>query len=168
MYDDRALGQLNSSPPNKDMVISISATIEINSRQITVNTQDVRNLKTQGIVFSISSPVVLGTPEEFVDWIGRKLGLDFSLTKDVEAHLPAVLQGPFDQFMNGQIILTVLTINQPLKMYKIGVVYQLQEPFTIFNGFLGFDSIGILVQKAETGNSPQGDVVTGDAGFFIA
>lgn len=167
MFDGQSItGFATGSPPSKDMVISISATVEVNGRQITVNTQDVRNLLTQGVVFSISAPVVLGTPEEFVDWLGRKLGLDFSLTKDVADHLPGFLAGPFEQFMNGQIILTVLTINQPLKMYQIGIVYQLQDPFTLFNGFLQFDSIGIMVSKASSQASPQGNVVTGDAGFF--
>jgi hypothetical protein len=135
------------SSPSNETVVSISATVEINGQQVTVNTQDVRDLASGNIIFSISEPITLGTPEDFVGWLAGNLGIDVDL-HEIESQLPDVLKEPFESFMTGKIILTVLSVNSKTKVYKLGVVFKLETPFNILDDLLEFDSIGIMVENS--------------------
>lgn len=122
--------------------VAISATCTINGRKVVLNAGDVSKLTSGGLVFSLTQPVRLGTPDEFATWFGQTFGTPFPIPDP--ASLPEVLRKPFESFKSGTVVLDTLTIDQTTKFYEFGVSFQLAETFSILGG-LGLDGIGLLV-----------------------
>jgi len=121
---------------------AISATCMVNGKKVTLNAGDVSDLAKQGIVFRLNDPTQLGSPQEFLGWLKSEFGLDVP----IPSGLPDPLQSSFNLFLQGQITLDTLTVDQVQKFYQFGISFNLPTPLSIVPG-LGFDGIGMLVTK---------------------
>ncbi len=135
--------------------VSLTATLDYNGTPIVVNTGDLAQLKAGVFKFSLSEPLVLGSVDDFLDWLHNEWHLP-DLHKDVDSVLTAIENVPilgniaeaFRDFLAGTITITLLSVNATgtSRTYQIAVTLTLQQPANLF-GPINFDSIGVQVSN---------------------
>lgn len=146
-------GTSDGSPP-QGISVTLGATLDYRGTPIPINTGDVTKLKTN-FQFSLTTPVDLGTIDDFLGWLHTSLGLP-DLSGDVQNLIDTLKSSTIgiakqlgillDDIYNGTITITVLEINRTptTTMVQLGVTMTLKEPFEIIKG-LNLDGLGVLV-----------------------
>ncbi len=145
---------MSSSPPNTS--VSVSATLDYNGTPIPVNSGDLAQLKKGNFQFTLTQPVVLGSIQNFLEWLQTQFGLP-DLSGDISqviATLQASTIGIVRSLGNllaaiytGIISITVLVINTATSTYMLGVTMEIGGSpggFPLFGG-ISLDTIGFLV-----------------------
>ncbi len=143
-----------ASPPATSGV-SVSATILFNNNSVTINSQDITNLKQNGLVFSLTNPLQMGTFLDLVDWMHGNL--HFPLTGDQVVgyidQVPAPFEAPLQSLAHAYVTLTVLNINTKSSLYQVAASIAPQPPINLLD-ILQITAIGIQVSSAGKSTSP--------------
>lgn len=121
------------TPPVNKPTVGLSGTVIVMGTSITINSNSIADLKTNGIVFSLPSPITLGSPQEFVTWVNATFGTTLDLTT-IGTEIPDFLQAAWTAVINGTLTITVLNINTKAKTYALGLTYTLATPVEIIPG----------------------------------
>ncbi|OYW59008.1 MAG: hypothetical protein B7Y70_02665 [Rhizobiales bacterium 35-68-8] len=149
------------SPPSKGTTVAVSGTFDINGSQVVVNSGDITKIKEKGISFALSQPVVLGSIDDFIDWLNKELGLPITSAQidgDING-LPSSPQVLADikngllSFLHANITLTSLAIDTGSKYYAFGVTADFTPPISIL-GLLKFEGLGLQISHTGTPSSP--------------
>lgn len=143
-----------SSPPSGTSV-TISATLQILGATVPVNTGDINSLRQGNFNFTLSQPVVLGTIDDFINWLHKELNLPVTSddVEGLEQYIPiTALRDAFHKFLNATVTITTLIINTSTKTYAFGATMNFvsgspPEGISIL-GLLQFDSIGVLISSS--------------------
>jgi len=144
-------------PSSPGTTVGLSGTLTINGQQVTVNTGDFSKLKSQGVVFSLSAPVTLGTLDELIGWFNANFGTDIPSVDTIAGDLPTTpvdLQGAFNDILGGSMVLTALQINTNAGIYNLAFSYTLANPLPVLGSFLEFDALGLSITHSGTGSPP--------------
>ncbi|MFA0811943.1 hypothetical protein [Microbulbifer epialgicus] len=146
---------------NNDVGVIISATFDINGDKVPITSQDLSNLQ-EGIKFSLSQPVTLGTANQFLSWLDDNLSPPFPANglRGVIESIPTtptplnnIRQGLLD-FLDADITITKLSVDTGSHEYSFGVSATPQSPIQIISQ-LSLDSIGVEISS--TGEEPPED-----------
>jgi hypothetical protein len=149
-----ATALLVTSPSTPSAGVSVSATILFNGTEVTINSQNIENLKKNGLVFSLTNPVPMGSFADLIDWMNKNLHLPLT-SHQIEtyiAEVPDPFSAPLNSLFNAIITLTVLNINTNTSLYQVAVTIAPQPPINILN-ILEVTAIGIQVSSG-TQTSP--------------
>jgi hypothetical protein len=124
--------------------MALSARVTVQGQSVVLNAGDIGSLS-KGIVFTLTQPTPLGSPQDFVKWINTTFGAGLPDLSSVAGSIPPPLDGAFTQFINGQVSLDTLIINQPLCQYQLGVSFTLPGAGVSLLSGLAFNGIGVLV-----------------------
>lgn len=136
--------------------VSVSATLDYNGTPIPVNSGDLADLRRGNFQFTLTQPVVLGSIQDFLEWLQRQFGLPdlngeisdvIATLKNSGIGIVVALGKLLEAIYTGIISITVLVINTTSSTYKIGVTMQIggsPDGFNLFDG-LNLNSIGFLV-----------------------
>ncbi|WHI53081.1 hypothetical protein P3339_10105 [Microbulbifer sp. MLAF003] len=142
---------------NNGYNVAISATFDYNGDKIPVTSQDLNKI-TDGIKFSLSNPVTLGTINDFLNWLDDKLstGLNEEALQGLISSIPNV--SPLDKIKAGlgiifqaDITIRSLSVDTKSHDYSIGVTATPETPIEIVSS-LSLDSIGVEISS--TGDEP--------------
>lgn len=156
-----ATSPASPSPPSKGTTVAVSGTFDINGSQVVVNSGDITKIKEKGISFALSQPVVLGSIDDFIDWLNKELGLPITAAQidgDING-LPSSPQVLADikngllSFLHANITLTSLAIDTGSKYYAFGVTADFSPPISIL-GLLKFEGLGLQISHTGTPSSP--------------
>jgi hypothetical protein len=139
-----------ASPPDPGTSVQVSATIQILGHPIAVNTGDI----TKGFNFQLTQPVVLGTIDQFIDWLDTNLhtGVTSDEVNALQGYIPIpALKSAYISFLTAQVSITTLIINTKAGNYAFGATMTFTNPISVL-GLLEFDSIGVLISKAGAGS----------------
>jgi len=126
---------------NSTTSMALSARVTVQNQPVVLNASDL----SKGIVFTLTQPTTLGSPQDFVDWISTTFNVSPALKLDTIAKsIPAPLDGAFAKFVGGTVTLDTLIINQPLSQYQLGVSYTIDPGISLIAG-LAFNGIGVLI-----------------------
>jgi hypothetical protein len=143
-----------TSPP-ATAGVSVSATILFNNNSVTINSQSITDLKKNGLVFSLTNPLQMGTFLDLVDWMHGQL--HFPLTGDQVvayiAEVPEPFETPLQSLAHAHVTLTVLNINTKTSLYQVAASIAPQPPLNILD-ILQVTAIGIQVSSAGKSTSP--------------
>jgi hypothetical protein len=146
-------GTADGSPPH-GITVSLGATLDYNGTPIPVNTGDISQLK-KSFQFSLTTPVVLGSINDFLHWLHTSLGLP-DLSDDVQNLINTLKSSTIgiarslgillDDIYNATITISVLVINRTptATLVQLGVTMTLLQPFEIIKG-LNLDGLGVTV-----------------------
>jgi hypothetical protein len=146
-------GTSDGSPPH-GVTVSLGATLDYNGTPIPLNTGDVTKLKTN-FQFSLTTPVDLGSINDFLHWLHTSLGLP-DLSGDVQNLINTLIKSSIgiahqlgvllNDIYNATITISVLEINKTptTTLVQLGVTMTLLQPFEIIKG-LNLDGLGVLV-----------------------
>jgi hypothetical protein len=135
--------------------VSISATLDILGNTVTVNSGDLAQLK-KNFNFTLTQPVVLGTIDEFIDWLDTNLGTGISSgdVNNLQNYIPIqALKDAYISFLTATITITTLIINTSTSTYAFGATMTFTNPINIL-GLLQFDGIGVLISHTSATGSP--------------
>lgn len=144
------------SSPSTSSGVSVSATVSFNNTPVTINSQDISNLKNTGLVFSLTNPVPMGSFDDLIDWMNQNLSLPITgddINNDIE-NLPEPFKGVLLGFVQAQITLTTLNINTKTNLYAAGATITPPPPGIDILGILQIQQIGIQVSSGGSGGSP--------------
>jgi hypothetical protein len=153
-------GSPSGSPATGGVTVAISSSFEINGQQVTISSQDIKNIST-GINFSLAQPVALGSINDFLDWLHKTFGVPLTsddLTTAIN-HLPdspdiiKQIKDALLGFLDATITITMLSVNTQTGVYKFGVSMTMSPPIEIL-GVLGLNSIGVEVTSGVPVTSP--------------
>ncbi len=138
-----------SSPPAPGTSVQVSATIQILGQPVAVNTGDIQ----KGFNFQLTQPVVLGTIDQFIDWLDTNLhtGVTSEEVNGLQQYIPSPLAQAYHSFLTAQVSITTLIINTQAGNYAFGATMTFTDPINIL-GLLEFDSIGVLISKSGVGS----------------
>jgi len=142
-----------SSPPTGTSV-TISATIEILGNTIAVNSGDLAQLRRGNFNFSLTQPVVLGSIDDFIQWLDDNLhtGVSAEEVNNLGQYIPITdLRNAYNSFLSATITITTLTINTATNTYAFGATMSFAPPISIL-GLLKFDGIGVLISHSSKGS----------------
>jgi hypothetical protein len=140
-----------TSPSTSGTSVSVAATVLFNDTPVTINSQDITNLKKNGLVFSLTNPVSMGSFADLVDWMNKNLNLPVT-SKEIEGdlgELPDVFATPLQGLFEANITLSTLNINTKTSVYQVAATITPQEAIPIL-GILDLQSIGIQVSSGAT------------------
>ncbi len=128
--------------------ISVCAKLTVNDKPVVVNTGDISKGK---FVFYLTEPVRIGTPKDFIEWFYSKF--KYKLPDPSEAKLPDIIEKPIKSFMNGQVTLDSLVIDQEQRLYHFGMSLDLVKdakgeggPIPLIGG-ITFDGLGLMITR---------------------
>lgn len=141
-----------SGTPQPGFTVSIGATLEYNGRPIPINSNSFENWEKNGVTFSLTNSVNVGSINEFLEWAAGKFNLT-TLKQEYNEITAAVYQEGgilyqlFDDFTQGEIIITTFDIDTNSETFKLGVTFSLTSlsPNNELFAGLSLDSIGILI-----------------------
>lgn len=139
--------------PSKGYQVSLAATIEIAGTQVTIQSGGIGG--GGGLVFNLPQPVVLGSFDNFIDYLNKELGLPIT-SADIEGDidsLPAMFQSALHGLTTAVFTLTVLNINTNTSFYQLGVTMTPTTPISLL-GLIAIDSIGVVVGSGVSTTSP--------------
>ena len=151
---------MSASPPTT--AVSVSATLDYDGTPIPVNSGDLNQLRKGNFQFELTRPVLLGSLDDFLQWLQRQLSLP-DLNGEVRSairylqtsSIPVIqsLGNLLAAIWDGKISITTLVINTATKTYMFGVTMEIgadDSPpgFPLFGG-LSLNSIGFLVAHGE-------------------
>ncbi|WP_102958639.1 hypothetical protein [Mangrovicella endophytica] len=146
-----------ASPPSGTSV-SFLASIDFNGQTVPINTGDISN-GIKNLVFSLSSPVDIGSIANFLNYLNTNLGLPLSWP-ELDGYIQQIPDDPaflgdfknaIEQIATTDLIITVLNINVAAGTFTLGVSFPIDLQLT---SFLTINSIGVLVNKPGTTTSP--------------
>ncbi len=145
--------------PDTGTNVSIAAQFEYKDGQsFTIQSQDIQKLSTGGCVnFSLASPMVVGTLEDFAEWLAGEFGVANAHTEihDALANMPSWLADLVNDFLSPTLTITVLDVTickekgkgkPSLAGFSFGVTWTYSPPKHIV-GPLYFDGIGALIER---------------------
>jgi hypothetical protein len=141
--------------PSNDAGVSVSATILFNGTEVTINSQSIENLKKNGLVFSLTNPIPMGSFADLVTWMHNNLSLPLT-SAQIQGYInevPPPFEAPLSSLFNAIVTLTVLNINTSTSLYQVAVSIAPQPPINILN-ILQVTAIGIQVSSGTTKTSP--------------
>jgi hypothetical protein len=144
--------------------VSVSATLDYNGTPIPVNSGDLASIQQNGLIFSLTQPVPLGTLSDFLSWIEAEFGIPTGspgLLGDIHSLIQAIPTSPqflagihtaLNEFLIGEISITTLNINTKLSTYALGATMTMpgSPPSLPLFGGLSLDSIGVLISVGNT------------------
>lgn len=142
-----------ASPSRQGTSVSVSTTVIFNNTPVIINSQDIANLKGQGLVFSLTNPVPMGSFDDLIDWLNTHLGLPITaddINNDIQ-QLPSPFKEPLLSLVQAIVTLTILNINTKTNMYEVAASIAPQPPLNILD-VLEVQSIGIQVSSGESGS----------------
>ncbi|WP_434625681.1 hypothetical protein [Azospirillum sp. B2RO_4] len=141
-----------TSPSTTGTNVSVAATVLFNNTPVTINSQDIANLKNSGLVFSLTNPVPMGSFSNLFDWMNDNLHTGLSgadVNADIE-ELPSAFSDILSGFFNANVTLTTLNINTNTSTYAVGATITPQSPIHILGDLLELQQIGLLVSSASS------------------
>jgi hypothetical protein len=138
-----------ASPPPSGTTVSVSATVQFAGQDIVINSGNLTS-GLSNLVFSLTSPVALGTFDNFIDALNTDFGVpltSYEITGVINEipSSPAVLgdiKSSLLAIVNTPLVITTLNVNAAAGAYAIGVSFPVQIPIT---SFLSLNGIGVLV-----------------------
>ena len=152
------LGASSSPAMPAGTTVSFLASIDFNGQSVPINTGDI----TKGIsnlVFSLSSPVEIGSIDNFLDYLNKSLGVPLS-SADLQGYIDEIPDSPdflqsfkaaIEKILSTAITITVLNVNVQAGSFTLGVAFPIGLELT---SFLTINSVGVLVNRAGAGGSP--------------
>ena len=149
-----------ASPPEPGTSVSVVATFIFNGQTIVINTGDI----TKGVSnlnFSLNNPVVLGSFNDFINWLNNQFGVPLT-GNDINNAIkqipttPAALNDIRNALLglvNGVVTVTVLNVNVAAGTFQVGISYAPTPPVTIL-GIITFSQLGVMVTKTGAVSSP--------------
>jgi hypothetical protein len=143
-----------ASPP-ATAGVSVSATILFNNNSVTINSQSITDLKQNGLVFSLTNPLQMGTFLDLVDWMHEHIHFPMTGAQVVGyiEQVPAPFEAPLQSLANAYVTLTVLNINTKSSLYQVAASIVPQPAINILD-ILQVTAIGIQVSSAGKPTSP--------------
>ena len=147
-----------TSPPAAGATVAFLASIDFNGQTVPINTGDI----TQGInnlVFSLSSPVEIGSINNFLDYLNNKLQVPLT-SAELQGYIneipstPAFLEDfktTVEKVLSTPLVITVLNVNVGAGTFMLGVSFPIDLELT---SFLTLNSVGVVVSRGETTTSP--------------
>lgn len=137
-----------------NITVSVSSSFEINGQLVTVNSQDINKIK-DGIEFSLSQPVALGSINDFLDWLHTTFSVPLTAEQLKDAinkipESPEVVKTIRDALlgiMSATITITILSINTKTKTYRFAVTMEANPPINVLNLFK-LQSIGVDISAS--------------------
>ncbi|HFZ8993190.1 TPA: hypothetical protein ACIPUI_000238 [Citrobacter freundii] len=140
----------NDKPETK-YVVSVSSAFEINGQLVSVNSQDIRKIK-DGIEFSLSQPVELGSINDFLDWLNKNFGIPLT-SEDLKEAIQKIPESPevvktirdaLLGIISATITINILSINTKTKTYRFAVTMKAEPPISILN-IIELQTIGVEI-----------------------
>jgi hypothetical protein len=143
-----------ASPSTSGTDVSVSVTVMFNNTEVTINSQSIENLKQNGLVFSLTNPIAMGSFADLITWMNANLHLPLT-SAQIEGYITQVPE-PFADYLkalfNAIITLTVLNINTKTKLYEVAASIAPQPALDIL-GILSVTAIGFQISSG-TPTSP--------------
>ncbi|HDI4958681.1 TPA: hypothetical protein PNO53_002963 [Salmonella enterica] len=144
----------------KNVVVSISSSFEINGQLVTVNSQNINEIK-KGIKFSLSQPVALGSINDFLDWLNKTFGVPLT-AEDLDKAINNIPDSPevvktikdaLKGILSATITITVLSLDTETGIYRFAVTMKAEPPISVLN-LLKLESIGVEISAGQE-NKPE-------------
>lgn len=139
--------------------ISVVATFSFKGQNIVVSTGDIAK---RNFVFSLNQPVVLGSFDDFIDWLNNEFNVPLTSQQINDAidsipehpHVLGDIRGALTALVHGVVTVTVLNVNLNAGTFQFGITYVVPaSPAITFLG-ITFRQLGVMVQKAGPAGSP--------------
>ncbi len=136
---------------DKNIVVSISSSFEINGQLVMVNSQDIGAIE-KGIKFSLSQPVALGSIKDFLTWLNETFNVPLT-EKDLTAAINKIpdataavktIKDALKGILSATITITVLSLDTETSTYRFAVSMKAEPPIPVLNLFT-LASIGVEI-----------------------
>ncbi|GAA5444736.1 hypothetical protein Misp06_02926 [Microbulbifer sp. NBRC 101763] len=138
--------------------VTLSATLDINGSKVPISSQDLSKITTKDLKFSLTQPVVIGSIEDFINWLNDKFpsSIKFETLDRAIKDIPVEnIQKALEKLLTAPISVTALSIDTASEYYAFAVTMSMEDdPIEIFSG-LQLDSIGVGIASGE--EPPDGD-----------
>lgn len=153
------VGASPGSPGTEGTSISVVATFSFNGQNIVINTGDIAKKE---FIFSLNQPVVLGSFDDFIDWLNHEFQIPLT-SGDINSAINSIPTSPdilnsirnaLIALVHGVVTITVLNVNTQAGTFQFGITYVVPDSPAI--EFLGitFKQLGVMVQKVGAVSSP--------------
>ena len=153
------VGSSPGSPGVEGTSISVVATFSFNGQNVVINTGDIAK---GNFIFSLNQPVVLGSFDDFIDWLNNEFGIPLT-SADINNAINSIPQSPdilnsirnaLIALVHGVVTITVLNVNTQAGTFQFGITYVVPDsPAITFLG-ITFKQLGVMVQKVGATGSP--------------
>lgn len=149
----------SGSPAPEGTSISVVATFSFNGQNVVINTGDIAS---GNFIFSLNQPVVLGSFDDFIDWLNHEFQIPLT-SDDINNAINSIPQSPeilnsirnaLIALVHGVVTITVLNVNTQAGTFQFGITYVVPDsPAITFLG-ITFKQLGVMVQKVGAKSSP--------------
>ena len=143
--------------PEDSTTVGFSATITILSNEVTISSQDINNVAKDGINFTLSQPIVLGSLDDLLNWMTSSLHIPVPTPTEIDNAVKGTfLESDWIAVSTGVLTITALSIQQKTNYYMLAFTYSLGGNGLTIPGvdFIALNALGVSVAYQGTPTSP--------------